>query len=53
MTSRPVSLEPQTQSPAQKRYDPPCVAWEEDFEPAGQTTGCADVGDNCPERPET
>jgi hypothetical protein len=42
-----------TTAPARRTYEAPAIAWEEDFEPAGQVTGCADVGDNCPERPET
>lgn len=43
-------------SPSGERraYEPPRIDWDEPFEPAGQVTGCSDVGDtNCPDRPET
>ena len=53
MVSRPSALRTEPlATPERQAYEAPCLLWEEDFEPAGQTTGCADVGENCPERPE-
>lgn len=30
-------------------YEPPAIAWEEDFEPAGQSTGCSSIEPDCVE----
>lgn len=30
-------------------YETPAIAWEEDFEPAGQATGCSSIEPDCVE----
>lgn len=32
-------------------YQPPGIAWEEDFEPTGQATGCLSEEGDCYEAP--
>ncbi|MBI5494841.1 MAG: hypothetical protein HY904_07410 [Deltaproteobacteria bacterium] len=52
MMTRPNPTQPASSSQTVPAYEAPAVAWEEDFEPAGQVTGCSDNIGNCDERPE-
>ncbi|MEW5852535.1 MAG: hypothetical protein AB2A00_27360 [Myxococcota bacterium] len=40
-------------APSPERYEPPTIAWEEDFEPAGQSTGCLTGEGDCLDAPAT
>jgi hypothetical protein len=44
---------PAEQQPPAVPYEPPSIAWEEDFEPAAQATSCALLPGDCFQRPQS